>query len=40
MKMKFKKGSVTVPPTEIAGKLPSVKPEHLRAWDETLEAMP
>ena len=40
VKMKFKRGSVTVSPTEIAGKLPSMKAEHLRAWDQTLEAMP
>ena len=40
VKMKFKRGGVTVAPTEIAGKLPSAKPEHLRAWDQTLAAMP
>jgi len=40
VKMKFKKGVVTVSPAKIAGKLPSLKPEHLRAWDETLDAMP
>lgn len=39
VKMKFKRGSVTISPTEFAGKLPSVKPEHLRAWDQTLEAI-
>lgn len=39
VKMKFKRGAVTVSPIEIAGNLPSVKHEHLRAWDKTLEAM-
>ncbi len=39
VKMKFKRGSVTISPIEIAGNLPSVKHEHLRAWDQTLEAM-
>jgi acyl-CoA thioesterase FadM len=39
VKMKFKRGSVTISPMEIAGSLPSVKHEHLRAWDQTLEAM-
>jgi acyl-CoA thioesterase FadM len=39
VKMKFKRGSTTVSPVEIAGDLPSEKQEHLRAWDLTLEAM-
>jgi len=39
VKMKFKRGSATISPIEIAGNLPSVKHEHLRAWDQTLEAM-
>ena len=39
VKMKFKRGSATVSPIEIAGNLPFVKQEHLRAWDQTLEAM-
>lgn len=39
VKMKFKRGSETVSPAEIAGKLPSAKLEHLRAWDQVLEAM-
>ena len=39
VKMKFKRGSETVSPIEIASNLPSVKHEHLRAWDQTLEAM-
>lgn len=40
VKMKFKRGSSTVPPQEVAGDLPSVKFEHLQAWDRTLQAMP
>jgi len=40
VKMKFKKVAVTVSPAKIADKLPSLKPEHLKVWDETLEAMP
>jgi hypothetical protein len=40
VKMKFKKNSMTINPAVIASKLPSVKPEHLTAWDLTLEAMP
>jgi acyl-CoA thioesterase FadM len=39
VKMKFKKGSLTISPQEIAGNLPSVKPEHLQAWDLTLASM-
>lgn len=39
VKMKFKRGAVTVSPIEIAGNLPTVKHKHVRAWDKTLEAM-
>lgn len=39
VKMKFKKGSVTVCPMDVTGELPSVKPDSLKAWDKTLEAM-
>ena len=39
VKMKFKKGLVTISPMKIVGGLPSVKHEHLSAWDQALNAM-
>ncbi len=39
VKMKFKRRSITVSPSEIAGNLPYVKPECFKAWDQTLEGM-
>jgi len=40
VKMKFKKGSATVSPKDIAADLPSMKPPKLQAWDQALQAMP
>lgn len=39
VKMKFKKGPVTVKPIDAIGAHPAVKPPHLAAWDQTLETM-
>lgn len=39
VKMKFKKGSLTVPPGEIIGQRFGAKPAHLDAWDRALDAM-
>jgi acyl-CoA thioesterase FadM len=39
VKMKFKKGSLTVPPSEIIGKFELGTPRHLQTWNQTLEAM-
>ena len=39
VKMKFKRGSATVSPIDVAGDLPTVKQEHLEAWDQALSAM-
>ncbi len=39
VKMKFKKGSLTVPPGEIIGQRFGVKPAHLEAWDRALDVM-
>ena len=40
VKMKFKRGAITVRPMEIIGECLSVKPLHIEAWNQTLEAMP
>jgi acyl-CoA thioesterase FadM len=40
VKMKFKKGSITVRPTEIVGPCPSAKPVHIEKWDQMLAGMP
>ena len=40
VKMKFKKGPVTVRPADAVGTCLGTKPAHLQAWDQTLEAMP
>lgn len=39
VKMKFKKGSVTVHPVEVVGPCISAKPPHIEKWDQALEAM-
>jgi acyl-CoA thioesterase FadM len=39
VKMKFKKGSITVPPGELISPSFAEKPSHLVMWDRTLEAM-
>lgn len=39
VKMKFKKGSLTVPPGEVIGQRFTVKPPQLEAWDRALDAM-
>jgi acyl-CoA thioesterase FadM len=39
VKMKFKQGSLTVPPGEVIGRRFTVKPPHLEAWDRALDAM-
>ncbi|SFU86044.1 Thioesterase-like superfamily protein [Polaromonas sp. YR568] len=39
VKMKFKKGSLTVPPAEVIGRRFGAKPPHLEAWDRALDAM-
>ena len=39
VKMKFKKGSLTVPPSDIIGQRFGVKPPHLEAWDRALDGM-
>jgi len=39
VKMKFKRGSVTVSPVDILGSNASGKPPHIERWDQTLEAM-
>ena len=39
VKMKFKRGSATVSPIDVAGDLPTVKQEHLEAWDQALAGM-
>lgn len=39
VKMKFKKGSVTVRPRQIIDRAFATKPPHLDAWDRALEAM-
>ncbi|HTE40983.1 MAG TPA: thioesterase family protein [Steroidobacteraceae bacterium] len=39
VKMKFKKGRITVPPAEIIGACELTKPPHLEAWDQMLTAM-
>ena len=38
VKMKFKRGSITVRPVEIDGECLLVKPRHIDLWDQTLEA--
>lgn len=39
VKMKFKKGAVTVSPIELVGPCASKKPPHIERWDEALAAM-
>ena len=39
VKMKFKKGALTVAPTEIIGPLPDIRHGYIAAWDQTLDAM-
>jgi len=39
VKMKFKKGSLTLPPAKFVGAGFGDKPAHLAAWDRSLEAM-
>jgi hypothetical protein len=39
VKMKFKKGSLTVPPAEVIGRRFAAKPPQLEAWDRALDAM-
>jgi acyl-CoA thioesterase FadM len=39
VKMKFKKGSFTVPPGEVIAQRFGSKPPHLDAWDRALDAM-
>jgi hypothetical protein len=36
VKMKFKRGSLTVPPFEVTGIAPADKPARLQAWDDAL----
>ncbi len=36
VKMKFKKGRLTIAPRDVFGECPSDKPAHLAAWDEAL----
>jgi len=40
VKMKFKKGFITVSPASIVGLCASVKPPHIEKWDQMLDAMP
>ena len=40
VKMKFKKGTITVPPADITGCVPSEKPAFIQAWDDALDALP
>ena len=39
VKMKFKRGPITVQPMEIVGQCLSAKPRHVEVWDEALQAM-
>jgi acyl-CoA thioesterase FadM len=39
VKMKFKRGSITVPPAEFIDGAFGPKPAHLQQWDQTLEAL-
>lgn len=39
VKMKFKRGAVTVPPAGILGPCTAVRPRQLDAWNEALDAM-
>jgi hypothetical protein len=39
VKMKFKQGSMTVPPAGILGPSTAVRPRQLDAWNEVLDAM-
>lgn len=39
VKVKFKKGAVTVRPIEVVGPCASAKPLHIERWDQSLEAM-
>lgn len=39
VKMKFKKGAVTVRPIEVVGPCASAKPPQIERWDQALEAM-
>lgn len=39
VKMKFKKGAITVPPHQLLGDPVQEKPAHLQRWDDALEAI-
>lgn len=39
VKMKFKKGSLTIPPSVLIGQSQHNTPRHLNAWNQALEAM-
>tara|TARA_R110002124_G_C8688192_1_gene492788 strand:- start:57 stop:527 length:471 start_codon:yes stop_codon:yes gene_type:complete len=39
VKMKFKAGSLTIPPSEILGQFELDTPTHLQTWNQTLEGM-
>ena len=39
VKMKFKKGAITVRPADIIGPLSKVRPPSIEAWEQTLTAM-
>lgn len=39
VKIKFKKGAITVSPIEVIGSSSSAKPPHIEKWDQVLEAM-
>lgn len=40
VKMKFKKGRLTIAPSELLGSFPGPKPAWLQHWDDTLAAAP
>lgn len=40
VRMKFKKGAITVPPRALIGDHPAARPPHILAWDHALDAMP
>lgn len=39
VKMKFKKGAITVNPFTVIGQLPSSKPPHIEKWEQALASM-